>query len=723
MKLISLIAFCSFVFFQTFGQDAETKKKNSKSKKTAFIKKADEYYNSFRFVDAKKIYNELIFDFEIDVDNNLDIYRKAAISGLKTHEYWFAEKVNSKIRTSKSMNFDDVYNQFMLHLFLGQYEKLDDLLNLELVKKASGPQKEILLSYKNEKPWVSLLKDTLGSTINYASFNSGTGDFAPAIHPNGISFSSYRNQSLKKSVLDNSNYIDQFIYDLNSNSLSEIKTLQAKQHDGTSFYDKENQVWYYSKNYKAEKTNALTTTGIYIFDEKTKIEAEFPFNDKAYILAQPFYSKDSKTLYFSSNLPGSIGKADLWKSEFKNGDWSQPENLGKTINTIEDEMFPYIFEDNFYFASNGHLGLGGLDVFVSSFNASNFEKPKNLAYPINSFGDDFSLVLLEDGLNGYYSNNRKEKTFTDNIYAFKLNKQEINFMATVLENLNGNMPIKRMTIRVKDEDNQEIARLETDDEGIIHFKAKRDKKYTFYLGDENYENHEEIFSTSNLNSNDTVKRKILLNPKTVLVETTAKDMLSSEILPNTKIEFINKNTGEIKTVETNDKGIVTIKLPRNEEFEILASKKGFVDRATILSTKTKANEITKELLLEKIKAGTTFKIENVFYDFAKASLREESKFELNKLADFLLKNDNIKVELSSHTDSRGSDAANQKLSQARAQSCVDYLLTKGIKSQNIVAKGYGESKLVNRCKNNVKCSDEEHQANRRTEIKILSVKE
>jgi outer membrane protein OmpA-like peptidoglycan-associated protein len=132
-------------------------------------------------------------------------------------------------------------------------------------------------------------------------------------------------------------------------------------------------------------------------------------------------------------------------------------------------------------------------------------------------------------------------------------------------------------------------------------------------------------------------------------------------------------------------------------------------------------EARQDVSLEKIKAGTKFTIENVFYDFAKATLREESKSELDKLADFLLKNDNIKVELSSHTDSRGSDSQNQKLSQARAQSCVDYLLSKGVKKENIIAKGYGESKLVNRCKNGVNCSEEEHQANRRTEIKVLSV--
>jgi outer membrane protein OmpA-like peptidoglycan-associated protein len=727
MNLISLVTFCFLFSIFSFAQKMNVKdvRKGDKSKegKVVFVKKADEYYNSYRYADAKKIYNELIFVYEIDVNKNITVYRQAATTGIKTNDYWFTEKVNEKIKTSENMNFDDAYNMFMLHLFLGQYDKLGDILTLDIVKNATGPKKDILTAYEKELPWVNLLKDTTGSTIQFSSFNSGLGDFGPVIHPNGISFSSKRNEVLKKSVYDNGNYLDQFIYDTKTKTVSELKNVQTKQHDGASYYDQTNQVWYYSKNHKAEKANALTTTGIFIYDEKTKEEIEFTYNNKAFFLAQPFYSAETKTLYFSSNMPGGLGRADIWKSQYENGKWSKPVNLGQEINTIEDEMFPYLQDDNFYFASSGKIGLGGLDIFLSKMNGNTIGKAQNLGYPLNSYGDDFSLVLQEDGINGYYTNSRKEFLFVDNIYSFKLNNQEINFMATVLENLKGNEPVRRMLVVVKDEKNNVVDTLETTDEGIFNFKAKKDKKYTFYLGNDDYEDHEEIFSTSNLNSNDTVKRKILLNPRKVTVQTTAKDLVSGEVLPNTKIQFVNKTTGEISTTETDDKGVITMKLPRNQEFEILASKKGFIDKLDSISTRTKSNELAKELLIEKIKAGTTFKIENVFYDFAKATLRQESKIELDKLADFLLKNDNIKVELSSHTDSRGSDAANKKLSQARAQSCVDYLLTKGVKTANIVAKGYGESKLVNRCKNNVKCSDEEHQANRRTEIKILSIKE
>jgi len=384
-------------------------------------------------------------------------------------------------------------------------------------------------------------------------------------------------------------------------------------------------------------------------------------------------------------------------------------------------MFPFLFENSFYFSSSGHLGLGGLDVFVSNYNNNALEVPTNLGYPLNAYGDDFSIVLQENGEKGYYTSNRKDFKFFDNIYALTLKNIFIHFRGTVLANTTAKEIIKGMKVIVKDEQNTIIDTLETDDFGLLDFKVKKDKNYTFYLGNQDYEDHQELLSTKNIINSDTLKREILLNPKTVLVNVIVKDSKTNEVLANTSVKFTNKTTGEIKETTTDENGVIKLKLPRDNDYQIDVSKKNYIEKVEQLSTKTKAPEIEVVVLLEKLMAGVSFKIENVFYDLSKATLRPESKIELDKLYEFLIKNDNVKVELSSHTDSRGSDASNQKLSQARAQSCVDYLISKGINTKNIVAKGYGETKLVNRCKNGVKCSEDEHQANRRTEIKVLKV--
>lgn len=693
---------------------------NVSDEKPAFIKKADEYYASYRYADAKKIYEELIFVYKLDVNKHIEVYRRAANAGIKSNDYWFAERVNQKLTKATDLSFDDLYSAFMLHLFLGQYEKLEDILSSELVSKASGPKKELLMAYKKEKPWETLMKDTLGTTIQYQSFNSGKGDFGPVFYSGGISFSSRRGNTGPPSTFDNGSYIDQYVYDEKTKQVKTLRSMKELHHDGASFYDKSEQTWYFSKNLKAQKKGKLTTTGIFILDEKTNKEVAFPYNDSSFFIAQPYFESSSKTLYFSSDMPGGYGGADLWKSTFEEGKWTNPVNLGTVINTIEDEMFPYMHENNFYFASSGHVGLGGLDIYQTELKGNAFTKAKNLAYPLNAFGDDFALILSEDGIHGYYSNNRSAYKFVDEIYAFELRNLEIDVLLSVLENLPEKKPISYMNVVLKDEQGNTIDTLITNYFGQIEFKAKKDRSYTFLLGDDNYENKEHRLSTFNITSSDTLKSEILLDPRKVLVTTIAKDSKTDETLANTAVVFRNKETDEKIEAVTNEKGEITMKLPRNQQYEIFSSKKGFIDKVDSLTTGIQP-ELNKIVKLEKIKAGTTFKIENVFYDFAKATLRPESKIELDKLAEFLLKNDNIKVELSSHTDSRGSDKANQKLSQARAQSCVDYLLTKGVKKDNIVAKGYGESKLVNKCKNNVPCTEDEHQANRRTEIKILSV--
>jgi len=166
---------------------------------------------------------------------------------------------------------------------------------------------------------------------------------------------------------------------------------------------------------------------------------------------------------------------------------------------------------------------------------------------------------------------------------------------------------------------------------------------------------------------------------------------------------------------------VEVTADRYTEYYVLARHKGYFDKEVSFKTGDLSANENLDLGLAKIAVGNVLKIENIYYDLAKWFLRDLSKKELDKLNEFLIKNDNIKVELSSHTDSRASDSYNLTLSQKRAQSAVDYLIQKGVNKDNIIAKGYGETKLVNKCNNGAQCNEEEHQLNRRTEIKILEI--
>jgi outer membrane protein OmpA-like peptidoglycan-associated protein len=213
----------------------------------------------------------------------------------------------------------------------------------------------------------------------------------------------------------------------------------------------------------------------------------------------------------------------------------------------------------------------------------------------------------------------------------------------------------------------------------------------------------------------------MLKSKYIPLNTLVVDEKSNQPLVDADVLIVNKTTGEESTLHTDDAGRLNTELLRDNNYEIVAGKPGFIKNSKDISTKTTAEKIDESIALKKISKGVKFEVENVLYDLGKATLRPESKVELNKIILFLNENPTIKVELSSHTDSRGSDKSNQVLSQKRAQSCVDYLVSQGVSKNSIVAKGYGETQLLNKCKNGVQCDEAEHQRNRRTEIKVLSV--
>lgn len=261
----------------------------------------------------------------------------------------------------------------------------------------------------------------------------------------------------------------------------------------------------------------------------------------------------------------------------------------------------------------------------------------------------------------------------------------------------------------------------TDNEGKLKLMVKQNENYQFSTAKQDFKLlREESISSVGVDKDSVLNVDLFLMPTkiTIALRIILKD--TKKPLENATTEISHPSTKWDTTLVTNEHGLVTLNVDRNQNFWARASKKGFIDAEKGFSTSNEDGKIIElELELTPIKKGEKFKLENIFYDLNKSTLRPESMDALDKLAIFIQKNEVPRIELSSHTDSRGSASYNKRLSQARAQSCVDYLLTKGIKKSQIIAKGYGESQLVNKCKDGVKCSEEEHQENRRTEVKIL----
>ena len=286
------------------------------------INQAETYFKEYRYAESTPIYKELIEKNNISIDDHLDVYRHAFVSADKSHDFDFEYQVLEKLSQSSNYTFDDAFSYFQMSLFLGYYDKAKEILNSSIVLNSSDTRKSILEKYNNGIE-IDKLKslDTSMYKIKKTEFNSGKGDFNPIYHPKGIVFTSARDLAFRKSTFDNSSYLNLYLYSKDS-SVQELNFLETAHHDGTSYYDSTNQIWYYSKNLPAKKAGLLTTTGLFIYDEKTKVETAFPFNSAFYFNAQPSLSQDGNTLWFTSDREGGFGKTDIWYSVKSGTGWN-----------------------------------------------------------------------------------------------------------------------------------------------------------------------------------------------------------------------------------------------------------------------------------------------------------------------------------------------------------------------------------------------------------------
>jgi len=365
-----------------------------------------------------------------------------------------------------------------------------------------------------------------------------------------------------------------------------------------------------------------------------------PFNNKEYSCGHPAISSVNNRLYFISDKPGGYGGTDIYYSELVNDVWSNPVNAGERINTAGNEMFPTICKlpgqaEQLYYSTDGSMGIGGLDIFRIPTSGLTTQSPVHLSAPFNSGSDDFGVLFLQNGQEGYFSSSRSSTQGIDKIFHFHRLQPAfvVNFTVVDKESL---LPVPNTDVEVFNGKDNTTTKMKTDLNGQLIFGADSLTGYGFTLRCDEY-----------------------------------------------FCGFGSVRTGGF-TGKLNDTTFLVVPL-------------------------------------EKIVLNKPIRLENIYYDYNKWDIRPDAAIELDKLVKIMIDNPAIKIELSSHTDSRGGDNYNMKLSQKRAQSAVDYIISKGVSKDRITAKGYGESKPLNRCTNGVKCTEEEWQFNRRTEFKVVEI--
>lgn len=514
--------------------------------------------------------------------------------------------------------------------------------------------------------------------------------------------------------------------------------------DGKTVYFTRNNI---SKGAKRKDERGVQQLKMYIAaveaDGSWTNEREFTYNSREYSIGHPALSEDGKTLYFASSMPGGFGGADIYKVTVNgDGTFGQPVNLGPQINTEGQEIFPWIGkEGELFFSSDGHTGLGGLDIFVAlSDREGVYRKVMNAGQPMNSSNDDFAFTQNADGKTGYFSSNRQGGKGDDDIYSYVMTKPfkaglVVKGIAT--EKTTG-LVLANAEIQLVGQDGS-VARTMSDAAGNYSFSVEPENTYQVRASKKDYFDNSADLSTRDLPLNTEEIRKDIELEKDpgIALHALVTDGDSKQPLEGVKLKIIDNltNTVLVETVTSSSgdimKGLAGKKLNDRLSYTITAEKQGYMNKMVVFNTQIVQPgvinvEQSLDLSMKKMEVGgdlaKLIDIRPIYFDLGKYVIRPDAAKELDKIVKVMNEYPTMEIELGSHTDCRGSIASNEKLSDNRAKASAAYVKARIQNPDRIDGKGYGESKLKNDCgcEGAVKstCSEAEHQENRRTEFII-----
>ncbi len=724
---------------------------------TGKLHKADKYYEKLSYFKAIELYSELIGS---EVDGPF-LKAKLAYSYYNIGDMKNAADNYTKAFASESNLASDHYFYFAQALKqVGNYSESDKWMAKfhELTKSDQRGT-----SYASNTTYLDQIKKEGNHfEIKSVTFNSEFSDFGGySLNKTGKLYfiTSRRNKAVKQSWSWNGKtFLD--IYAFNEADSNEInpklfsKKVNTKYHEGPICFTIDESRVYFTRNNIAKgkaKRDSLGIQNIKLYTAQVNNEGkwfnekELAINSRYFSVGHPTISLDGKTLFFVSDMPGGFGGADIYKAEIlADGNLGTPINLGETINTEGKEMFPWISPDGLlFFASDGFIGLGGLDIFVAKIEKDGTIKNKlNAGEGINSQRDDFGLIFKKDAKSGYFSSNREGGLGEDDIYAFKLTRPfqfSIELKGIVIDNLTKQF-IAAAKVYLKNENGSVIDSTIADESGAYLFNIEFNQSYTIEALKNNYFENSVAVSTIDFKEN-TLQQDVVLDKNTgIFLYGLIKDAKSQQVIEDVLVTIKDKQTGNtIFAGKTSQIGDFTIGLPNTKlkdklAYSITLEKEGYLTKTHDFSYVIKTAGIIKvtdlmNVSMNKVDVGidlaTIINIKPIYFDYGKYAIRKDAAIELDKIVKIMKENPKMEIELGSHTDCRGSIASNDYLSNNRATASANYIKERIPNPERIYGKGYGESKLkVNcPCEGTVKstCPETEHQKNRRTEFIIMKM--
>jgi len=805
------------------------------------LKMAQQKMDNLDYIGAIELYNQILekSDDATAKINLAEAYRK--INDTKNAEFWYGQVV----RLPQAEPIHKLYYGMMLQRN-GKCDVAREWFQ-QFVELSPDDQRGQYLLNACDYEAELMTKSVSSYEIQDCDFNSASDDFSPFFYKNGLVFTSERDTNPIVHRTHNwtgNPFLELYYVDAKQQGNKEAgcgnytfgrpekfsNEINTKFHDAAVAFSKNGEEIYFTRNNFLDGKKGADDAGIMrlkIFYARSEGEGKWgelqslPFNSDEYSVAHPALSADGNKLYFASDMPGGFGGMDLYVSEKESGRWGPPMNLGPDVNTEGHEIFPFsALDGRLFFASDGHVGLGGLDIFFTSLKEEGvWTAPENLGYPINTVSDDFGLVNNDEGTCGFFSSDREGGVGHDDIFSFK--KTALTVEVLVFDEKT-EAPLEGATVFVACKGDS----LTTNAEGKIKFDLKLNETCKLTASLAEYLPSEEEASTKNLTLNDKLEVKIPMRRAAMFeVEGVVFDAFTNLPMEGATITLEN-DCGQplAEPFTTSINGKYSFKLDMDCCYKIKATmpnyfagiaenvctkgrdtsavlkenlylqpttisaipdpKKGNdkgkngidkngkditpakpidnidnIDKNLVDQTKLETNytyyDRTTDTWMDKdtklpadgtypdgriyskgvLKGGGSGIIPgpkpptdehpeiayllHIYYDFDQAFIRNDAIPELDKLKKLMEENPQYIIEIGSHTDARGSDHYNQRLSQRRAEAVVRWLSDKGINRSRLVARGYGEQINVNDCVNNVPCTEREHQMNRRTEFKVI----
>ncbi|WP_075344468.1 OmpA family protein [Tenacibaculum agarivorans] len=622
---------------------------------------ADRYFKEFAYKKTADLY----LDIQKKGDNSYEVLSRLADSYYFNSDFEKAEPWYQKLMKSheKDVTATHIFRYAQTLRSNGKVEESDKwLLKIREVERDDSRPKEL----QNHASYFNDYSKTNSTYINVHNLSSNTkySDFGGFIDEDRFYFSStkplVKDKKTKSKDIYNWNnqpYLNiygTYLADLKGGEIldveqvSKINSISTEFHESNAVITKDGRTMFFTRdnydgrNLQGDKKN-ISHLKIYKAKKSGKKWAdikELPFNSESYSVGHPALSPDEKTLYFVSDMPYGYGETDIYKVNIYEEDvYGKPVNLGKEINTEGREMFPFVGADNtLYFSSDGHLGLGALDVFESKIEEKAYTEPVNLGKPVNGSRDDFAFVINKELTRGFFSSNRKGGKGDDDIYSFTIKRcKEI--ITGVVTDVKTGKPISGAEVRLINDIGEPLQEAITQKDGRYSFESiDCEKSFTVVASKDDYRNDQKGTATESIDN---------------------------------------------KSIVTN---------------------------------------LALESLIDKGLAGAQIIIKPIYFDFDLYNIREDSKYELENIVTVMKNHPDMVIRIESHTDSRGTKEYNRTLSTNRAKSTRDYIISRGIAPNRIdSAVGYGEDQLLNNCddSNQNKCSEEEHQRNRRSYFYIV----